>query len=296
MLVSTLPGPNERLYLGFEDGDISYCILPRGTPNPLADANCRFQTSGTLQFGSHTMNFPSNEKSFRGVTVLGPQIDPSDTVTFDWRISPSKGKTIGELRAYTVGGATGSLAGITTIGALGGVDFVTVGTFDHNGQRIDLIQPDGTPGAVGTAIDVRVTLAGDGSSTPFVEGFALHELLRPDLLLTYDAVIEARDRQTRRDGAADWRSAEQIRSTLQGAAGAVGVVPWTAPDGRVTWVEVIDYKEQLASAGERFGNAWDLPITFVEFQSSVQFGSIQRLVGYSVGDLAHLAVGQLSGL
>lgn len=291
MKVSTLPGPNERLYIGFDDGTIAWGILPRGTPNPLADSNCRYQTSGTMEIDGHTMLFPDSIKAYRGVTMNGPIVDANNTVTVGWRITPGdKGLLVSDLALYTVAQLT------MTIAELGGTAFNELGEFTFSGQRIDLIGTDGSVGSSGISIDTQLTLEGNGSSTPWIEGFALHEMLRPDLLLERDFTVLAHDRMTRRDGTSDWRTAEQIRDTLQQAANAKGVVPFQMSDGETVQVEVIDYAEHLASEQARFGNAWDIDIKAVEFKSAVNLGTVGRLSGYTVGDLNPYSVKDLGGL
>lgn len=290
MKVSTMPGPNERLYLGFDDGTIAWGILPRGTPNPLADHNCRFQTSGTLEFDGHTMLYPDSQKGYRGVTMNGPILDADNTVTVGWRLTPSdKALRVDDLAIYTVDDLT------MTVDELGGAGFVEMGEFTRSGERIDLIGDDGAIGAVGVSIDLELTLASDGTSTPWIEGFALHEMLRPDLLLERHATAKATDRLTRRDGTQDWRTADQIRDALQQAANAKGVVPLQLEDGKTVQVEVLDYHEHLASEQARFGNAWEIDLTMVEFKSTITFGTVDRLAGYTVDDLT-MTVDQLGDI
>lgn len=63
--------PNDRLYAGFSDGTIEWCVLPR-VPNPAADPNYRFtDTESYVYLPRHHAGFESDQKITRGFSGYG---------------------------------------------------------------------------------------------------------------------------------------------------------------------------------------------------------------------------------
>lgn len=63
--------PNDRLYAGFSDGTIEWCVLPR-VPNPAGDSNCRFTGEESYVYlPRHHANFQADQKITRGYSVYG---------------------------------------------------------------------------------------------------------------------------------------------------------------------------------------------------------------------------------
>lgn len=80
--------PNDRLYAGFSDGTIEWCVLPR-VPNPAMDSNCRFTGEESYVYAPrHHANFQADEKTTRGFSAYGV-LDPINHVEIEYRTSDS---------------------------------------------------------------------------------------------------------------------------------------------------------------------------------------------------------------
>lgn len=263
MGVSSIPGVNERLYVGFADGTIDWLVLPYGTPNPLADSACRFTTTvSDAYWPLHHAMFQADAKSFRGFSAFGPTLNATSYVTQEYRTDPSA--------AYTAVGTS----------------------FQANGQRVDLT--DGTSGMVLDTVTHLVNTV--NTATPVLEGMALHENVRPALKLTYSMVIDARGYIPKRDGSADRRTADQLRSAVKVAAQTAGAPAFTLPDESVKALQVFDYAEHLKPNRQRSGMAWEIPISAVEFKTNETYGTIDRLLAYQVNDLSGYSIEQMGTL
>jgi hypothetical protein len=60
---------NPRLWLGLGT-KLGYIVLPRHGDNPLMDANCQYNTNGSITFPAHSWQAPVTRKVFKGVEVL----------------------------------------------------------------------------------------------------------------------------------------------------------------------------------------------------------------------------------
>lgn len=267
MAVETLPGPNDRLTVGFEDGSIEWCVLPRGTPNPTADPLCEYAAgAGELYWPDHHATFQAEDKAFRGIAAVGPKIDADNYLTHEYRLTP--------------GGAWRTL----------GTETVEGSRFDQSGERINF--PDGTSGKM--LYQVTKLRSSSTASTPIVEAVVLYEAVRPLVKLQYSPVIMARNYLARLDGAVDYRTAEQIRQAVKDAANTPGAVTFRLPDHGAVALTVIDYAEHQLNRPDRFGLGWDIAIEAVEFQTVTVYGTILRLRGFTIGDLAPYTLETLS--
>ncbi len=261
LAVSGVPGDNERLYIGFADGDVAWGVLPRSGPNPIGDAACRFNTgTKTFVLPLHTAILQADTKAWHGFSVFGPSLSATDYAQISYR--------------------TDLGAGYTALGT----------SFTTPGQRVDA--PDGTSGKL---LDVQGTLVNAANtSTPVLEGVAIHEQILPALKLTYDLVALARGYLARHDGSVDYRTAEQIRDAVNTAASATGFVTLLLPDEVSKSVSIIDYAEVFVPGP--YGRAWDLPIKAVEFKTNATYGTIDRLFAYLIDDLGGLTIEQLGSI
>jgi hypothetical protein len=66
---------NPRLFLGYGQ-DCGYIILPRSTDNPYFDGNCRYATSGSIYFPSHSLGSAYVPKVFKSLEVKGRHLHP----------------------------------------------------------------------------------------------------------------------------------------------------------------------------------------------------------------------------
>jgi hypothetical protein len=263
MSISDTPGPNPRLYAGFADGSISWALLPRTSPDPASDINCRFTTEvGQIFWPIHHSMFQADSKDFRGFSVFGPRLDKDNYVRFKYRLA--------DALPYT------DL----------GTDFIA------GGQRSDL--PNNVSGK---AIDVCTEFINETTeTTPIVEGMALHESVRPALKLDYNFVVQAKSHLARRDGSVDRRDAEQIRQAVKDAAQVNGTVTMIMPDETSQEMTITNYSESLAPSSSRYGLTWDLGILATQYKMNTIYGTLDRLAAFTLDDLAVYTLDQLEVL
>lgn len=257
---SSVVAGNTRLYFGFADGSIDWILLPTGSPNPSDEGSgCEFTDQESyIYWPLHHAMFQADAKSYRGFSVFGPEIDDDNHVRVQYRT--------GNVESYnTPGGAWTDV----------GVPFV------YSGQRHNL--PVSTQGFV---IEVRHQLVSLTAGTPVVEGVALHEAVRPSLLLEYTWTVNARRYLARRDGVVDRRSPTQIREVCRAAAASIGAVDIVLPEQITQSVSIVDYSEALAPVTKRFGVEWDIAMKGVEFQTLTSYGTWDRVGAYTWDDIA----------
>ncbi len=262
LAVSTLPGPNPRLYAGFSDGSLGWMVLPRSSPNPLLDTNCRYQTSGTIYFPLHDMGFPPDTKSFRGLSVIGPTLNVGQTATARYRTDPTQGYTdLGQ-------------------------------SFTVSGQRINL--PATT---YGKQFDLGLVLETTAdTATPVVELVALHEAVRPSLRLIYDLTVLAGSRLGLHNGARSVLTGEQLRAHLRATAAQDDTFVAVFPEGDSQDVSVQEYQEILLAQAPARSLAWEITLRLVQYATLTQYGLVDRLGPYTVDDLGVYTVDQLGVL
>ncbi len=203
--VSDIPGPNPRLYLGL-DSTVGRVVLPRGSPNPLHDANCRYATSAELQLSRFHGNFVAQTKSFLALSVIGEQLSPNAYVDASYRVDA-------------------------------GAAFTTLARYSSpSGQRIEL-----GSAASGPFIDIRLTLATlDQTTTPIIRAVALAYAVRTGFKRVFEFFVNVADRLALRDGGRDRKSAADIKRAVTNAAAADGPVSLVSPGGEVLDVLVKD--------------------------------------------------------
>jgi hypothetical protein len=260
--VSDVPGTNPRLYVGFADGAIGWTPLPRNSPDPLTDTNCRFALeTGRLYWPKHHAMFQADRKLFKSVSVYGPTLTPTASVRLAYKT-----------------------ALMTTWDALG-ADFVA------NGQRVDF--PVST---LGRDVEIYVDLLNTvNTETPVLDSLVLHEQVVPAMVMGYDFTVQARNHLVRRDGLVDRRTSQQIRDAMKLAAEGGVLVTVTLPDGTVKSVSINKYAEVMAPTNRSYGLAWDIPVRAVEFRTLASHGTIAGLAVFTIEELAAMAIQDLEG-
>lgn len=265
MWVSNVAGPtaNERLYVQFVDGTVEYCLLPKGTPNPYASGSgCEFTvTNGQIYFAEVHCDFQTENKSWRGVTILAPEIDASNTARHFYRTSGSAAYV--EMESQ----------------------------FNINAQRAFF------PDNLGSKTLQQYAQLENGSTatSPLVEGWYLHYSVVPITILEYAGAADARHYRARHDGVTDVRSPDVIRQAMLAAVGAIGATPCVMPDGSSRTLNFYDYGEVLPSKWRRFGREWLVPFKAVEFRTSTVYGTYARMEQYTYGEL-EIEYGQIETL
>ena len=261
MWTSDIPGPNPRLYLGL-DGSVGSVVLPRGSPNPLHDANCRYAASGVLHLSRFHGNFVAQTKTFLALSVIGERLSPSAFVDAAYRL--------------------------TTDGA-----FQTLGRFaSTGGQRIEF----GTA-AAGPFIDSRLTLTSlDPSSTPVVRAVTLAYAVRTGFKRVLEFFVRVADHLPLRDGGRDRKSARDIKRAVTDAAAADGPVNLVSPDGEVLEVLVKDVEARAQRSEARRELTWVMPVEATEYRQSSVTGSHNRLAAYRHDQLFAYSHAQVANL
>lgn len=76
--VISIPGANDRLYVGFADGGIAWCFLPTSGPNPANDSTCDYcDEDGEVNLPQHHANFQADIKEYHGFAVFGAHMSPT---------------------------------------------------------------------------------------------------------------------------------------------------------------------------------------------------------------------------
>jgi len=262
LYVSDAAGGNTRLYCGFEDGSIEWCLLPRNTPNPAhPDSGCEFTTEESwVYWPLHHAMFQADAKSYRGMSAFGPRIGSLNTVRAQYRVS----QQFAEM-------PPGEQAPWIDLGR----------PFTFSGERIDFPE-----NVFGYAIEIRHGLESTSASTPVLEGMALHEQVRPALQLEYTWTVNARRWLARRDGVVDHRTPVQIRERMLQAASAIGTVEVYMPDEGVQAISIVDYSEALAPVTKRYGTDWDIAMKGIQFRTLTIYGSWDRVALYDWDTIA----------
>lgn len=248
-----------RLFVGFSDGTFDWIKL---VPNPFAPSSGAEFTLGTSKMYAplHHAMFQADWKTTNGFSVFGPLLNTNDYAQISYRMD-------GSTAAYT---------------ALGG-------NLNAPGKRLDT--PDGT---VGHLLDVEISLTNATTAdTPIIEGIGIHESVRPALKRDFSGSIDARSRCARRDGSVSRLTAEQIRDVVLQAAGAPGAVTLTMPDEVAQSLSFFGYQETLVPRTQRNGRAWQIDFQATEFNTMTVYGTVGRMKGVLVGDLAGVLVIQL---
>jgi hypothetical protein len=250
---------NDRLYVGFSDGTVEWCVLPRYNPNPTSDSECEFSDQrGYLVYPGHHAGFAADTKNFRGWSVFGPSLSNLLAARISYRLDPTAGWT-----------------------ALADEDAATV-EFTADGQRFNV------PGAtlVGKTIEFRLELqrsaAASVNTTPLVYGVAIHEQLRPAFVLEWLMNVDARTNVARHDGTSERRSPDQIRDALRVACAAYTPTTVIMPDGSSEEMGYLDYREEIKSYDHRYGLSWDIGVRAMQYRT---LSNVAQAQGLSYGAL-----------
>ncbi len=86
--------PNPRLFFG-AGPDVGSIILPRQGDNPLADADCRYATSGQVTFSAHDSGVPATVKLYKRVEVHAEGLDEQNYVDVFLRVDEGSWQYVG---------------------------------------------------------------------------------------------------------------------------------------------------------------------------------------------------------
>jgi hypothetical protein len=234
MAISTANATQDRLWVGFADGTVQWCKLPRVTPNTTLDPNCEFNLEdGYVSWPLHSGGFESLNKNFKGFGAFGPKLNDSDYTWIEYRVDSA-------------------------------AVFQSTGNFTLTGQRIALPTQ-----LVGKYIDVRAHLTNTSTAdTPILEGWALDEQVRPDFVLEHTGVIDGNTPVVLKNSQVSPLSAEQIRDLVRSWVANPGTVPCILPDGTSVDLSFVDYPaETLMNWEQSSGDQYTIAFKAVEFST-----------------------------
>jgi len=264
-------GGNDRLYVGFSNGTVEWCVLPQSGPNPATDPNCEFtEQDSYIYYPTHHSSFQADNKLYRGITVGSTHLTNSEWAEFSYRLD-----------------LTNPSAAWTTL-------FDASEKFTVTGQRKEF---PSDPAVYGRAIQMRAKLVKDPSlgvspvnRTPILEGIAVHEQIRPSISLEYTFTINANSFCARHDGTVDRRRGSVIKQALLSTSAVIGPVPILLPDGTLQEMTITDYQEILPIWLKRRDLEYVVQLTAIQLatitESQVASGlTYETLELYDYGEL-----------
>jgi hypothetical protein len=259
---------NDRLYVGFSDGSVDFCVLPRSSPNPTIDSACTYTLNDSYVYlPVHHLGYQADNKLYRGATAVGSVLSTLNTLEIQYRfdiVNPS-----------------------ATWVSLDPADPL----FTLPNERKEF--PNNTYAKL---IQMRLKLVGTpgGSTTPVIDGIAVHQALRPSLSLEWTFSVKLADGLVKHNGTTDRRRGSMLRDEVQNVVAYAGNIDVTLPTGDVETMTLIDYRESAANWSKRRNHEWLAQITGIQLRtlSSPAVGA----AGLTYGTLEHYTYGQLEGI
>ncbi len=264
---------NDRLYVGFADGTVEWCVLPKDGPNPSQDSNCEFTAQDSyIYLPIHHSNFRADNKSYRGITAFGPTLTPTEWMEFQYRLDYTNPLT----------------AWVTLTDETGNAKFTLPG------QRVNFATESNV---FGRSIQMRVKLCKDSNLaaspanlTPVISGIAVHETVRPSLSLEYTFSVKVGSFLAKHNGQVDRRRGTKLREQVLTQCAEVGPVAVRLPTGEVEEMILTEYQESSASFEKRRDFDYVIHISGLQLRtishsrafSSLTYATLEQ---YTVGQL-----------
>jgi len=266
---------NDKLYIGFEDGTVTWCYLPRHSPNPNGDLGCEFTNLDSYVYlPQHHSNFRADNKLWHAFTVFGPQLTTSEWCEVQYRVDMNP--QADWYPASTADPPTPPLR------------------FELPGQRRNLVEDEAIMPIFGRQIEVRVKLckwlpadrypppdppvdsegvpydAHPGSElwrTPVVEGIALHESIRPGFSREFVFSIKLGSYLPKRDGTVDRRRAVDIQDAVLKVCAMVGPIYVWLPTGQIEPMTITHYSDKQYARQNVRDLTWSMQITALQLRT-----------------------------
>lgn len=265
------PSGNDRLYIGFADGTVEWCVLPKSSPNPMLDANCEFTyLDSYVYLPIHHSNFQADNKLYMGVSVFGQALTNSEWVEVEYKADLSN-----PLAEWTLLDPDDP-------------------RFTLNGQRRSFPEH---PEVYSKAILFRVKLVKNADDTislprlsPVVDGIFIHEQVRPSLALEYTLSVKAGSYLPKYNGMTDRRRGSIIRDLILDKCASVGTTIFLLPDGEEQELTIVDYNAVLDPMKDRRDLAYQIQIKAIQLVTitpGTQFSGLTyaTLEQYTLGQL-----------
>jgi len=268
---------NDRLYVGFEDGSLEWCVLPQASPNPALDTACEFTSQDSWMYlPIHHANFQADNKFWRGVSMFGPHLTSTEYCEIEYR--------------YDLVNPIGNWVKLTP--ATGTAD---PPKFTTASQRVDL--PGANP-IFSKAIWFRIKLCkhptlSPVNQTPVVTGLSIHEAVRPGIALQYAMSIKAGSYVPKHNGTVDRRRGGLLRDNLLAETTKVGASLIKLPDGITQEMMIIDFKESMIPKHKRRGTDFLIELTAIQLKALT---NVAISTGLTYATLERFTLGQLEEL
>ena len=263
----------DRLYIGFDDGTWTWFKLvqqPLTLGNP---GGAEFQLGPcNIIFPLHHAMFEADLKHWLGFSVFGPYMAAGDSIVLSYRIM-----------------ASASGPGTDPLG-----NWLPLGTFTGNGQRIEA-----PSNLTGNGIQIRASLGNTTTAdTPVIETVAYHERVVPAFKRDLQFTIDARNFQSRLDGAVVRFNSDRIHNSMLDFAAQPGSLSIELPDETVDEIAMFNYQEKMslpALSGGAFAGAggrnWTIDVQVTQFKILTVYGIIGRFRGTRIRDMRGFKIG-----
>jgi hypothetical protein len=249
--------PNDRLYVGFEDGTCAWAYLPRHSPNPAEDENCEFTTLPSYVYlPQHHSQFRADNKVWHAMTAFGLTLTTEEWVRMEYRTDVTNPDS----------------------------DWIPVSPTSPNytmvGQRKNIVNDEVTYPVYGRVLAVRVALEKaplvnpdpDGpesplNHTPILEGIAIHESIRPAFARDFTFSIRLGNFLPKRDGTVDRRRAHDVQTEILKQCAKVGPINIMLPTGTVEEMTITDYRDSMLSRQKYRDHTWLLQVKAIQLRT-----------------------------
>ena len=265
MIVSEVPGGqgSPRLYLGDDDGNIHYIVLPRYSMSWQSDTACQYNTTnpGLVYFPRVTHGLRMENKANLGISVNGENLSGTTRfVDVDYRTEPTA----------SFGGAA---------------NLQDTGRFDADpGERLSF-----TDSVSSSMIDLRAELNTTTAATPAVlRGIAVYQSIRPQFRWIHRMGLAVGPHVVNHNGMPMTRFFGEggQMTVLEEAAAAAGPVSYLSPRGE-TYDVVVTNLNVIAQArrDNQSPFEWIANVEAMQHRAINTQGLYSRLESYTYGQL-----------
>lgn len=274
---------NDRLYVGFLDGTITWTPLPMHSPNPAEDVNCEFTTLDSYVYlPQHHSRFQADNKLWHAVTGLGPRLSPSEWIEVSYKTDVSN-----PFASWTLVSPDDP-------------------KYTLPGMRKNLTEDEVSNPVFGRSVLMRVKLCKDPdlgvsplNQTPITNGIAIHESIRPAFSREFSFNVRVGSFLPKRDGTVDRRRGVTIQDDLLRVCATVGPVYVLLPTGVVESMTIIRYDDSSGSRQKFRDHTWSIEIRAIQLRTITE-GAPQTqppiTVGLTYATLEQYTLGQLEGI
>jgi hypothetical protein len=270
---------NDRLYIGFVDGTVQWCILPQNSPNPAEDPHTEFTSlTSYIYLPTHHSGFRADNKLWHAITAMGPRLTTTEWIEVEYVLDTSN-----------------DLADWVPV-------FPDDPKFTLPSQRRAFTADEVADPKSSKLMNLRVKLEKDPSLSlspanlsPLIEGIVIHESIRPAFSREFTFSIKAGTFLARRNGMVDRRRGASLKDEILQRCAQVGPINVLMPTGELEALTIIDYSDSAASWAKRRDHEWLIVI------QGIQLGILSDITqiissGLTYRTLEQYTVGQLESI